>query len=75
MGVHIMSVHKNARLEIRVAARLKERILNFCDDNEIDYTYYLTTLIRQHLKKVGYLKDKKKPYYYNCDVEDMPGIK
>ena len=63
---------KKERLEIRIHGNLKKSIISFCDDNAIDMTYYIVTLVRNHLKKAGYLQKKEKIYYFEGNVEDMP---
>ena len=70
--VRTKSAQKNSRIEIRVNEKLLEKINKFCNDNGIDRTYYITTLIRQNLKKSGYFKVEKEHKYWNGDIEDMP---
>jgi len=59
------------RLEIRIHDDLKESVIAFCNDNSIDMTYYVITLIRRHLKREGYLK-RKMSVPFEGDIEDMP---
>ena len=58
---------------MRLTKDLKSKIDLFCDDSGIDRTFYITTLIRNNLKKAGYLKSVKDTIHiWQGNVEDMP---
>lgn len=65
-----MSVHRKARLEIRLSDGLKDRIKKYCLSKEIDIADLVRSLLIKHLK----YDEPQKNYYYKCDVEDMPGV-
>lgn len=61
---------KDSRLEIRVSNSLKSVIEQFCRENHIDKTYFITTLILSFFKKRGKKIYKIKKTWEN--IEDMP---
>jgi len=73
-NVRALSVQKTERLEIRVTAALKSDMQRFCHDHGLDMTFFVTTLIRQHLKQKGYLitTDTRPHYRWTGDAREMP---
>ena len=61
---------KDSRLEIRINNSLKSVIEQFCKENHIDKTYFITTLILSFFKKRGKKIYKIKKTWEN--IEDIP---
>jgi len=62
--------NKNERLEIRINGNLKRTVNLFCKENNIDRTYFITTLILSFFKKRNIKTYKIKRTWQN--IEDMP---